>query len=141
MATLITTPADQDLAYAIRMRVFVEEQKVPAEEEVDEYEPLARHFLEVRDGKAVGTARWRYTDKGIKLERFAVLGPCRGLGVGRALLEAVLADVTSNPDSEGKVIYLHAQLTAEPFYAASGFVQEGEVFYEAGIAHVRMVKA
>lgn len=139
MVRLITTPEEQELAFAIRFHVFVDEQKVPREEELDEYEPMARHFLAYDpEGKAVATARWRYTDHGIKLERFAVLGPYRGSGYGRAVLEAVLADVAAQPDSEGKPIYLHAQLSAEPFYAAADFWPEGEVFYEAGIAHVKM---
>jgi len=141
MAVLITTAEEQDLAFEIRFKVFVDEQKVPAEEELDEYEGMARHFLEYRDERPVGTARWRHTDKGIKLERFAVLGHYRGQGVGAALVHAVLADVATDLNSEGKQIYLHAQLTAEPFYAAQGFSPEGEVFYEAGIAHVRMVGA
>jgi len=138
MVRLISTPAEQELAFAIRFHVFVDEQKVPREEELDEYEPLARHFLLYVDDKAVATARWRYTDKGIKLERFAVLGPYRGNGNGRRILEAVLADVAAQPDAEGKEIYLHSQVSAVPFYANSGFVAESEVFYEANIPHVRM---
>ena len=142
MVNLITTPEELDAAFAIRVRVFVDEQHVPREEELDEHEPTSRHFLvyDDRTGRPCATARWRYTDKGIKLERFAVEGSHRGQGYGKQVLDAVLADVAANPNSEGKEIYLHAQLTAQPFYAASGFVPVGEVFYECEIAHMRMVR-
>ncbi len=134
----IDTPEQLDQAHDIRRRVFVEEQNVSEREEYDEYEPLSTHFLASSEGIPVGTARWRFTDKGIKLERFAVLKDYRDHGVGAALLTAVLADVAANPDSEGKKIYLHAQIAASNFYKKHGFMPEGEVFYEANIAHTLM---
>ena len=135
---LITSPDDQELAYAIRKEVFVQEQMVDEREEYDEYEPTASHFLARQGGQPVGTARWRFTDKGIKLERFAVRASHRSAGVGSALVQAVLNHITTHPDAEGKTRYLHAQLTAVPFYARHGFRETGEVFSEASILHRRM---
>lgn len=134
----IDTPDELDAAHDIRRKVFVEEQNVSEEEEYDEYEPMSMHFLALSEGVPVGTARWRFTDKGIKLERFAVLADYRDHGVGRSILRAVLDDVASHPDSEGKNIYLHAQIAASNFYRQHGFIAEGDVFYEAGIAHTMM---
>lgn len=134
----IENPDQLAQAHAIRHAVFVQEQHVDEREEYDEYEPLSQHFLALLEEEPVGTARWRFTDKGIKLERFAVLKDYRDKGVGKALLHAVLEDVASNPDSEGKRIYLHAQIAASNFYRQHGFVPEGDVFYEANIAHTLM---
>lgn len=135
----ISHPADLDAAFAIRRQVFVEEQHVSADEEYDEFETVSTHFLARIDKSPVGTARWRYTANGVKLERFAVLKAYRSRGVAKALVRAVLTDVfRQSPESTGQV-YLHAQLTAMPLYAGFGFVAVGPVFDEAGIEHQKMV--
>lgn len=130
----------EDLArvFHIREIVFVKEQEVSAEEEYDEFESISSHFLARLDGEPAGTARWRNTDKGIKLERFAVLKPMRGKGVGQALVKAVLRDIYSQPENEGKLLYLHAQLTAVPLYEKFGFEKDGGIFMECNIAHYAM---
>ncbi len=137
IVTLITAPDELDLAFAIRQRVFVEEQQVARDEEYDEFEPSSRHFLARIDGEPIGTARWRTTPNGTKLERFAVLANVRGRGVGKALVSAVLADVRAQQADQG-LVYLHAQVSAMPLYAGFGFVPMGERFWEAGIEHVKM---
>ena len=139
----VADPASLDVAFAIRRTVFVEEQNVSAEEEYDEYEATSTHFLAYADGVPCGTARWRRTANGIKLERFAVLSAYRGMGVGKALVRAVLDDVFRQPLRETadhtEQIYMHAQLTAMPLYAGFGFVSVGPMFEEAGILHYKMV--
>ncbi len=127
-------------AFAIRRRVFVEEQNVPAKDEYDEWEDSAKHFLALRDELPVGTARWRYTEKGIKLERFAVLPEARGEGVGQKLVSAALYSIENCSGSEGKTLYLHAQLPAQSLYQRFGFKAEGEQFDECGIQHYLMKK-
>lgn len=128
----------QEEAFRIRREVFVEEQNVSETEEYDAFETTSRHFLVIANGNPVATARWRFTDLGIKLERFAVRKDWRGQGVGGALLQAVLDDVAlQNPDNKQKV-YLHAQLDAIPFYTAYGFAIEGERFNECNIVHYKM---
>jgi predicted GNAT family N-acyltransferase len=124
----------RDLAFGIRTRVFVEEQHVDPELEYDEYEQAARHYLIYQDDQAVGTARWRETSKGIKLERFAVLPLWRNKDIGKEILKAVLEDTVPS----GKRIYLHAQTRAVPFYERAGFIKRGVPFWEAGIEHYLM---
>jgi predicted GNAT family N-acyltransferase len=137
--TQASTPAELKTVFSIREEVFVREQQVPAEEEYDEFEAASRHFLAFSDGKPCGTARWRTTSNGVKLERFAVLAPYRGRGVGQALVRAVLDDVLSQQPEPIETIYLHAQLSAMPLYAGFGFKPVGNQFDECGIQHVKMV--
>jgi predicted GNAT family N-acyltransferase len=134
----ITGPDEREVAFRIRREVFVDEQRVPAAAEYDQYEAAARHFLARAGDEPVGTARWRFTDKGIKLERFAVRRQHRGRRVGSALVEAVLADVRQHPQYHGQPIYLHAQLTAMPLYAKYGFRPVGDRFVECDIEHYQM---
>jgi predicted GNAT family N-acyltransferase len=138
MASLISSPADLEHAFAIRREVFVDEQNVAAEDEYDEFETTSRHFLACVDKQPAGTARWRRTTNGTKLERFAVRATFRRSGVGKALVQAVLSDVfTQTPAPVGE-IYLNAQLTAIPLYAGFGFVAVGPEFDECGIMHRKM---
>ncbi len=123
------------IAFEIRQRVFVEEQKVSREEEYDEYEDESMHYMLLVEKQPAGTARWRFTNKGIKLERFAVLPQYRNVGAGSSLVNAVLTDVIPHQ----KMIYLHAQVAAMNLYKRAGFVEEGDLFYEANIAHYKMV--
>lgn len=121
--------------FAIRKKVFVEEQECPPELEWENEEESV-HFLAEVNGEPCGACRWRRTDLGYKLERFAVLKEFRGNGIGQAMVAAALADL---PQS-AHYIYLNAQLQAMPLYARFGFVAEGEEFDEAGIRHRKMVK-
>jgi len=120
-------------AFAIRKKVFVEEQGVDPVLEYDN-EEMARHYLLLLGEKPIATARWRETEKGIKLERFAVLPGFRNRGIGEIILKEVLIDVMPLE----KLIYLHAQLRAVPFYERNGFYKVGEQFTEAGIDHFMM---
>jgi predicted GNAT family N-acyltransferase len=133
----IESPADLQAAFAIREKVFVEEQRVPREEEYDAYEDIARHYLATADGTPCGAARWRKTDKGVKLERFAVLAQFRNRDVGSHILQRVVADVKAvYPD---ETMYLHAQVPAMSFYARQGFEKVGELFRECDIDHYKMI--
>ncbi|QCK16315.1 GNAT family N-acetyltransferase [Mangrovivirga cuniculi] len=129
-----------DQVFAIRRKVFVEEQNVEPDDEFDEFEDSSRHFLAFYDGKPCGTARWRFTSNGIKLERFAVLEEYRGHKVGHHLVEEVLQDIMKTPEAEGKQLYLHAQLPAVSLYSRFGFAKEGDQFEECDIMHYKMTK-
>ena len=118
----------------IRREVFVVEQQVDPKLEYDEYETEATHYLMFVEGKAIATARWRETERGIKLERFATLKSHRNKGLGAVMLEDILEDILPLE----KEIYLHSQLKAIPFYERYGFVKEGEMFSEAEIEHYMM---
>jgi predicted GNAT family N-acyltransferase len=135
----ITTPEDLDAALAIRNIVFVQGQNVPAELENDIHDRTdATHYLaRTTDGTPCGTARWRRTENGVKLERFAVLEQYRNQEAGAALLASVLQDVqAAHPEA---TVYLHAQLPAVRFYERHGFEKAGERFTEADIEHYKMV--
>jgi predicted GNAT family N-acyltransferase len=127
-----------DTVFKIREEVFVIEQEVDPSEEYDEFEEISTHFLAKADDLPAGTARWRFTENGIKLERFAVLKPMRGKGVGQALVKTVIEDIAANPQSKGKKLYLHAQLDAMPLYTKFGFKKIGDMFEECNILHFKM---
>lgn len=131
----VADQAELERVFAIRKIVFVEEQNCPPELEW-ENEEVSTHFLATLDNQPCGACRWRKTDAGYKLERFAVLKEFRGRRIGQALVAAVLADLPS----DAEYIYLNAQLDAMPLYAKFGFQSEGEQFEEAGIQHFKMVK-
>jgi predicted GNAT family N-acyltransferase len=124
-----------DTALQIRETVFVIEQKVDPVLEYDEFEESSRHYLIYLDDKPVGTARWRETTEGIKLERFAVLKGYRNKQIGAQLLKQVMKDVLLL----GKQIYLHAQINALSFYEREGFSTIGDTFEEAEIIHYKMI--
>lgn len=135
--TRVTEDEEFDAIFDIRRQVFVIEQLVPEDEEWDEFEHISRHYMAQKEGKTVGTARWRFTLTGdVKMERFAVLSDYRGQGVGALLVKGLLSEI---PRIEGKKIYLHAQTHAADFYKKYKFEPEGELFDEAGISHVKMV--
>jgi predicted GNAT family N-acyltransferase len=133
--TKIRTQEELGIAFAIRRKVFVDEQGVDPAHELDK-EDVSTHFLALLDNQPCGACRYRKTEKGYKLERFAVLKEFRGKRVGQALVAAVLDDI---PD-DAEMIYLNAQIDAVSLYAKFGFAVEGEQFEEAGLQHVIMVK-
>ena len=120
-------------AHKIRYEVFVLGQNCPEELEW-EFEEESTHFLLTIDKVPKATARHRKTEKGYKLERFAVLESERGKGLGRKILESILNDLS---DYRG-LIYMHAQVEVIPFYEKLGFIKEGVQFEEAGIQHYKM---
>ncbi|HMV41302.1 MAG TPA: GNAT family N-acetyltransferase [Leptospiraceae bacterium] len=131
----IVSKEELDIAFSIRKKVFVEEQKVLLSEEYDEFEDESIHILAYYQDSPVGTARMRKTDKGIKLERFSVLRDYRKLGIGSALVKNLLTKCLNELESN---VYLYAQLSALTFYQKHGFIAKGEIFLDAGIEHIEM---
>lgn len=123
--------------YAIRKEVFIEEQEILQQEEFDEFEDSSRHFLARINAKPAGAARWRTTDKGCKLERFAVMPGARENGIGSALVTAILEDIKKEK-GQGQHLYLHAQLKSIPLYEKFGFKKVGDQFVECNIEHFEM---
>lgn len=139
---VIKAKSDQELkkAFAIRQEVFVAEQEVPANEEFDEFEEESFHFVALDEKEnPIGSARWRYTPKGIKLERFTVKKELRGKGLGSIIVQAVVDDISKHAE-KGTYLYMHSQLDAVPLYAKFGFQKEGDQFDECGIMHYLMWK-
>jgi predicted GNAT family N-acyltransferase len=139
---IVVRVIDQELlkkAFDLRIEVFVVEQKVPLEEEIDEYEDESRHFVAIGDSdEVIGACRWRSTEKGAKLERFVVAKNARKKGVATALIQAVLNDIDANAEMKGKTKYLFAQQNVVPLYAQFGFKPYGDTFDECGIVHQAM---
>lgn len=120
-------------AEPIRFAVFVQEQKVPAEIELDEYDPVSLHALAVdARGTAVATGRLLPDSH---IGRMAVLPAARGAGVGGKMLQALMQAARERGDRE---VMLSAQTHAMPFYARFGFIAEGDVYDDAGIPHRTM---
>lgn len=134
----ISTDEAKARAFAIRMRVFVREQGVPAEIELDEADDHATHLLALASGRAVGTVRIVVKADGAKIGRMAVLKTFRRMGIGRELLKRALATARRRG---ARRIYLHAQIAVIGFYEKLGFSCLGPVFDEAGIPHRKMVFA
>ena len=128
------TKKDKDKCFSIRRNVFVKEQNISEKIEVDDENVDAKYFIAQYKNIFVGTARYRLTDFGIKLERFAVLKSFRNLGVGKQLALYIL-----NSIQEQKVIYLHAQESVIEFYSNLGFKRIGSQFFEAEIPHQKMI--
>ncbi|MGO1069040.1 GNAT family N-acetyltransferase [Lysobacter sp. CA199] len=126
--------AAQPALRAVRETVFVHEQNVPRELELDaERDPLCQHVLAFdRQDNPIGTARLT-PDR--RIGRMAVLAQWRGRGVGEALLAALIEHAQRLGWRE---LSLHAQASAIGFYARNGFLPEGERFVEAGIDHLTM---
>jgi predicted GNAT family N-acyltransferase len=123
----------KDLAYLIRLDVFVHEQGVPEELELDDDDPVAWHAVVLDHGKAIATGRLLRNGK---IGRLAVLKEYRGLGLGSELLKTLV----SYGRQEGiNQFFLHAQTSAIGFYEQLGFKAIGLVFNEADIDHIKMV--
>lgn len=119
-------------ASPIRFTVFVDEQKVPVELELDEFDPLSCHALALAGDEAIGTGRLLPDGH---IGRMAVLAGWRGRGVGALLLQALIDEAQRRGMTR---VVLNAQTHALGFYARFGFVPEGEEYEEAGLPHRTM---
>ena len=131
---MVTTNKDYKLCLEIRRKVFVQEQNIDENLENDDHIINASYIIAFKELLPVGTARYRRTNFGIKLERFAVLKEFRCLGVGKSLLKFLL-----NKLSKEKKIYLNSQEKVVNFYEKSGFKKFGKIFYEAAVPHYKMI--
>jgi predicted GNAT family N-acyltransferase len=138
---IVAVDATSDLmpaVYAVRHQVFVVEQAVPPELERDEFDAIAVHLVALRGDDVLGTLRIVVVgSRAAKIGRMAVLAAERKAGIGTRLMDRA-AEIARTMNARD--IELHAQLTAKPFYARLGYREEGDVFEEAGIAHVAMRK-
>ncbi|MGF1459070.1 MAG: GNAT family N-acetyltransferase [Leptolyngbyaceae cyanobacterium] len=126
--------ADKSLIHAIRFTVFVQEQNIPLELEIDNYDPVSHHVLAFYGNVPVGTGRLAPSGK---IGRVAVVRPWRRKGVGLQLMRRLFEVAKQNYHDE---VVLSAQRHAIKFYEKLGFQSEGDEFLEVGIAHVTMRK-
>ena len=124
----------------IRTEVFLDEQKIPAEMEWDDGDRTAIHAVAYNGlDQPVATGRLLQASPGVaRIGRMAVHRAVRGSGVGRQVLDELLAMAMARGDRE---VMLHAQRSAEEFYLGLGFSPRGEPFEEAGIPHIEMTRA
>ena len=132
--------SDEDAAglRALRLEVFVDEQGVPADEELDSDDDVAVHAVAVQGGVVVGTGRLVLVSAlEARVGRMAVRATVRREGVGSAVLRFLEAEARSRGVAR---IVLHAQTYVRSFYDKHGYVAEGGPFTEAGIEHISMAK-
>ncbi len=129
------TAQEFEQALAIRIKVFVDEQNVPLEEEQDKHDLRAEHFGVFLDSVLVGTGRLIRCGKTAKIGRIALLPESRGQGLGSKLIRTMLTAAKAGGSRECRV---DAQIGALGFYAQLGFIEEGEDFLDGGIPHRAM---
>jgi predicted GNAT family N-acyltransferase len=119
----------------IRFKVFVDEQNVPEELEIDGLDDEAKHVLAYLDDEPIGTGRILIDGH---IGRVAVLKKYRGLGIGKSIMKELIDWAQKNNLEK---LWLSSQWHAHSFYLDLGFVCEGEVYEEAGIEHIKMNRA
>lgn len=131
--------SDEDLKACLLLRreVFIEEQNVPEALEVDGEDAEFLHVLVKQDGKAMGTARFRYKDQSVKVQRVCVPAHARGMGLGALVMNFIIEAVKF--EGKAHTINLSSQDTAIEFYEKLGFLPQGETYMDAGIPHMDMV--
>jgi predicted GNAT family N-acyltransferase len=123
--------------FDLRREVFVGEQAVPPELELDEFDGTAIHLVALHDDQVIGTLRLILCGDIAKIGRVAVRAAARKTGIGSRLMDRAAALALEKGVRE---IVLHAQIAVADFYRRLGYVAEGGIFDEAGIPHVSMRK-
>jgi predicted GNAT family N-acyltransferase len=138
-ATVRTSTGADDFAraLAVRWRVFVEEQGVPADLEHDAADSTSAHVLAELAGEVIGTGRLVFDSEGARIGRVSVLPNFRHRGIGSQLIAALEAEATARGFAE---VTLHAQSYVQEIYDKNGYTVSGPNFLEAGIDHVPMTK-
>jgi len=135
---LVTTDQEKQLAFDVRMKVFVEEQGIPQHLEIDEFDDTAAHFI-VQDGEqTIAAARLREILPGVgKVERVCVLKEYRGQRLGVFIMKHIEQYAI---DNGLKKLKLNAQSQATPFYEKLGYIVTSPEFLDAYIPHRAMEK-
>lgn len=121
---------------SLRRAVFIEEQNVPENEEVDGDDPNCDHILLTISDDPVGAARLKYYDNFVKVQRVCVLKNYRGQGIGSNIINFIIKHIEKNDIRNS--VRLGSQIHALEFYKGLGFVEFGEEYLDAGILHKDM---
>ena len=133
----VSSKEEMEKSYAIRNKVFCEEQKISKEIEFDNLDHLCGHFLIFDNKKAIATARVRKKGENtVKIERVAVLFEFRRLKVGSTLIKNIIQHFINLSDNISFV--LHSQVAVTDFYTSLNFTSYGNEFFEDGIPHIAM---
>ncbi|HLQ95496.1 MAG TPA: GNAT family N-acetyltransferase [Pseudogracilibacillus sp.] len=138
MTVHIASEAEINTVYDIRKKVFVEEQLVPIDIEIDDLEQDAFHFICYYEGNAVGASRLRLEDSYGKLERICVLQAYRGLSLGKQIIKKMEKHIQKMGYPTAK---LSAQTHAISFYQSLGYHIISDEYMDAGIPHKTMMKS
>jgi predicted GNAT family N-acyltransferase len=133
---LVTSDKELKGALEVRRQVFVDEQGVSEDIELDGRDGEALHMVVTDEKKIIGTARVLFlAGSQAKIERMVILKPFRGRGIGREIISFLNEELSNR---QIKQVFLHAQCSVIGFYKSCGFEETGSPFWEAGIKHVRM---
>lgn len=133
----VKTARERKDAFQVRMTVFVDEQNVPPEEELDAHDETAIHFIGYEQEQTVCASRLRFINDFGKLERICVLQPFRGKDFGKMLMQEMEQMILDKGYKKAK---LNAQIQVEDFYKKLGYETVSDTFMDAGIPHVTMIK-
>ena len=122
--------------FDLRIEVFVKEQNVPQELELDEYDTIATHFIALQHGVVIGCGRILFQDSYTQIGRVAVRKCHRNEGLGKGLMQNMINICL---EKGYRKIILHAQLPVVHFYESLGFKVHGDIFLDAGIEHLEMI--
>jgi predicted GNAT family N-acyltransferase len=134
---IAATPQQREDAFVVRIAVFVDEQQIPREEELDDLDAIAVHCVGYAGGTPVAAGRLVPEDGYAKIGRMAVLRSHRGTGIGAGVLEALEREGAARGIRHFK---LSAQIHARGFYDRCGYTPVGDVYDEVGIPHIAMEK-
>ncbi|MDQ0217457.1 GNAT family N-acetyltransferase [Peribacillus cavernae] len=135
---IVATKEEREDAYLVRTKVFIDEQNVPVEEEIDKHEHESTHFVLYDDVHSpIGAGRFRILDGIGKVERICVLSSARQKGSGIRIMDAIQTFAASRDITRLK---LNAQTHAIPFYEKLGYQTVSGEFLDAGIPHKTMIK-
>jgi len=126
---------DLEKVIEIRKNVFIKEQNVPLDIEIDGLDSEAEHFIVYLDDEPIGCARIRTNKNSAKLERISIIKQHRGKGFGKKLTKFLIDYCRKKNFNE---IFLHSQTSVTEFYEKIGFKVRGESFFEADIEHMEM---
>ncbi|GGE51438.1 N-acetyltransferase [Pullulanibacillus camelliae] len=124
-------------ALKVRKQVFIDEQQVPMELEVDAFENEATHLVAYNGNSPIGAGRFRIKSNAAKVERICVLKDFRRQNIGLHIMQKIEELATELRLSE---LILHAQTHAQHFYEKLGYQVTSDVFYDANMPHVEMKK-
>lgn len=133
---IVKTEIQMQDVFKVRKVVFVEEQNVPIDEEIDQFEEEATHFIAYSDeGIPIGAGRFRTIDDFGKVERICVLSDFRNKGIGQLIMNRI---IDFAKEKQFLKIKLNSQTHAIPFYERLGFRIISDEFMDAGIPHRTM---
>ena len=140
MIKIIEAKTEKEISKCLKIRtkVFVEEQSVPFDKELDDLDKICIHSLVLINHTAVATGRLIPLDnKNGKIGRMAVLTEYRKMGIGGLILNFLEKKALEKNITH---ITLEAQEYVKKFYSNHGYSERGGVFLEVGIPHIKMIK-